>query len=114
MPNSSGSNGLRWREWSEDVIAACGSPLCAVDEGKRVVTEREVRAEIDRLLELDQRLILAAAQPQRPAHRPMRGRIAIVGHEALPGGLDRRGRFPARACAQPWNAFCQCVKDRPA
>ena len=88
MPNSSGSNGLRWREWSEDAIAALRIARLRVDEGQRVVAEREVRAQVDRLLQLDDGLVVAAAQPQRPAHGPVRGRVAVVGHQALPGGLE--------------------------
>ena len=59
-----------------------------VDEGERVVAQREVRAQVDRLLQLDDGLVVAAAQPERPAHGPVRGRVAIVDHEALPGGLE--------------------------
>ena len=59
-----------------------------LDESQRVVAEREVRAELDRLLQLDDGLVLAAAQPERPAHGPVRGRVAIVDHEALPGGVE--------------------------
>ena len=59
-----------------------------VDEGKRVVAQREVRAQVDGLLQLDDGLVVAAAQPQRPAHGPVRGRVAIVDHQALPGGLE--------------------------
>ena len=70
-------------------MAAAGIAGLRVDEGQRVVAEREVRAEIDRLLQLDDRLVLAAAQPERPAHRPMRRRVAIVDHQALAGGLER-------------------------
>ena len=35
----------------------------AVDEGERVVAQREVRAQIHSLLQLDERLVLAVAQP---------------------------------------------------
>src|SRR5829696_2235518 len=56
-----------------------------VDEGKIVVGEGEVRAEIDRPLELAERLIVARAQPERSAHRPVRGRVTVVCHEALLG-----------------------------
>ena len=69
-------------------MAARGSPRLRVDEGERVVAQREVRAQVDRPLQLDDGLVLAAAQPERPAHRPVRGRIAIVDHEALPGGFE--------------------------
>ena len=31
---------------------------------------------------------MLAAQPERAAHRPVRGGIAVVGHQALPGGLE--------------------------
>ena len=70
-----------------------------VDEGERVVTQREVRAQVDRPLQLDDGLVLAAAQPERPAHRPVRGRIAIVDHEALPGGLE--GPLDLRLALRP-------------
>ena len=70
-----------------------------VDEGQRVVAEREVRAEIDRLLQLDDGLVLAAAQPQRPAHRPVRRRVAIVDHQALSGG--REGPVDLRRALRP-------------
>ena len=47
--------------------------------------EREIRAQIDRLLQLDDGLVLTAAQPERPAHGPVRRRVAIVDHETLSG-----------------------------
>jgi hypothetical protein len=47
------------------------------------MAERETRAQIDRALELGKRLILAAVQPQSPAHGPMRRRVVIIGDEAL-------------------------------
>ncbi|MNL33003.1 hypothetical protein D3C87_1548890 [compost metagenome] len=62
-----------------------GVARLAVDEPKRVMTQREVRAQIHRAAQLRQRLILLAAQPQRPAHGPMRGRVAIIGDQTLPG-----------------------------
>ena len=51
------------------------------------MAEREVRAEIHGPFQLDERLVLAAAQPQGPAHGPVRGRIVIVDQKALAGGL---------------------------
>src|SRR6185295_10011469 len=58
-------------------------------EAERVVAEREIRAELDAAFELDERLALRAAQPQGAAHRPVRGGIAVVGAQALAGGLER-------------------------
>ncbi len=68
-----------------------GSPRIAslrMNEGQRVVAEREIRTEVDRLLQFDERLILMAAQPQGPAHGPVRAGIAVVGHQALTGGIE--------------------------
>ena len=42
------------------------------------------------MLQLDDGLIVATAQPQRPAHRPMRGRIAVVHHQAVASGFERQ------------------------
>jgi hypothetical protein len=87
MPNSMGSNGLSWREWSEDEMAA-RVPGLRVDERQRVVAQGEVRAELDRLLQLEDRLAVAAAQPDCTAHRPVCCGVTVVGQEASPGGLE--------------------------
>ena len=99
MPNSSGSNGLKMARVVGGRDGGVRIAGLRLDEGQRVVTEREVRAQLDRLLQLDERLVLAAAQPQRPAHGPMRGRVAIVDHEALPGGLE--GPLDLRLALRP-------------
>ena len=84
-----------------------------MDECERVVAERKVRAQVDRLLQFDDRLVVPPAQPQRSAHRPVRGRIAIVRHQALPGGFE--GPVDFRLALRPaLEAFWKCVKDRPA
>ena len=58
-------------------------------DGKRVMREREVRAEIDSRFEFGHGLVLAPTKPQRSAHSPVRRRVAIVGHQALAGGPER-------------------------
>ena len=57
-----------------------------VDECQVIVSESEIRAQIDRLVELDERLVVTSPQPESAPHRPMRGGIAVVGEEALPRG----------------------------
>ena len=68
-------------------MAALASPACEWTKDELVVAEGEVRAQLDGLLQLGHGLVLAPAQPERPAHGPVRGGVALVGHEAL-----RRGR----------------------
>ena len=77
------------------------------------MAEREVRAEVHRLFQFEQRTVLLAAQPQGPAHGPVRGRIVVVDQQALAGPLEGLALSLSRS-PQRWKAFCQCVKDRPA
>jgi hypothetical protein len=49
----------------------------------------EVRAQVDARLQLAERLVVTAAQPERSAHGPVGSRVAIVDHEALSGCLER-------------------------
>ncbi len=65
-----------------------------VHEGQSVMAGGEIRAEIDRPFQLDDRLVVTALQPQRAAHGPMRGRIAVVRHQALTGSLECAFGFP--------------------
>ena len=88
MPNSSGSNGLRWREWSDDPIAARGSPDVEWTNDEHVVAECEVRAQIYSGLQFRQRLDPAATQPEGSTHGPVRSGIAIVGAQALGGRFE--------------------------
>jgi hypothetical protein len=62
------------------------------------VRQREIRAEVDRLLQLDHRLIGIAAQPLGAPHRPVSGGVAIVGHQALPGRFERTIDFGCTLC----------------
>ncbi len=86
----------------------------ALDEAARVMTEREIRAQHQRFLDLHQRLVQLTAQPQRAAQRPVRRRIAIVGDEALARRLEARAISVWRAAVRCRNAFWKCVKDRQA
>ena len=103
MPKSSGSNG---DELARVIGGRNGSAWIAglrVDECKRVMTQGEVRAQIDGLLQFDNGLVMTSAQPQRPAHGPVCRRVAVVHHEAVPGGLERPVDFrlalrPALEC----------------
>ena len=52
------------------------------------MTQGEVGTEIDGPLELEDGLIMGAAQPQRPAHGPVRSGVTIVDHEAAPRGFE--------------------------
>src|SRR5262245_63932491 len=58
------------------------------DKCQRVMPQRKVRAQVDGPLQFDNGLIMAAAQPESAPHRPVRGRVAIVDHEALSGGFE--------------------------
>ncbi len=62
------------------------------------MADREIGTQRERLLDLDDGFVLPPAQPQRTAHRPVCGRVAIVGDEALAGGVERPGdlRIPIR------------------
>ena len=84
-----------------------------LDEGQRVVAEREVRAEVHRSLQRAERLVMAAAQPKGPSHRPMRRRVVLVDDRPLPAASKALSVSCPRS-AHCWKAFCQCVKDRPA
>ncbi|MNS99182.1 hypothetical protein D3C72_1335790 [compost metagenome] len=61
-----------------------------MDEAQGVVPQRKIRAQVHRALQFRQRWLLAAAQPQRPPHGPMRGGVAVVGGQALACGLVRQ------------------------
>src|SRR5947207_14187113 len=63
-----------------------------VDERQRVVTESAVRAEIDGVLQFDDGLVVAAAQPERPAHRSVCGRCHVrpIASEFDGCGLEQR------------------------
>ena len=65
-----------------------------LDKRKRVVAQREVRAQVNCCFQLDDGLIVLAPQPQGPAHSPVRGGITIVGHQAVPGCLERPVDLP--------------------
>ena len=56
---------------------------CGMDEREVVMRQREVRAQVDGPLQFDDRFSVAAAQPERAAHGPVRGGVAVVDHEAL-------------------------------
>src|SRR5580658_16075 len=60
----------------------------AMDERERVVAKREIRTEIDGLLQFAQGLVLTAAQPECPPHRPVRRRIMVVDEKAVAGRLE--------------------------
>lgn len=64
-----------------------------VDEGDRVVAEREIRTELHGTLEFAKRLLLASANPERPPHGPVRGRILVIGQKALAGRVEGRADF---------------------
>src|SRR5918997_2426605 len=59
------------------------------DECERVVAERKIWAQLDGMLELKETRVVTAAKPERAAHRPMGGRIPVVGYEALSGPFQR-------------------------
>ena len=62
------------------------------------MAQGKIRAEIDGPLQLDDGLVMVPAQPERPTHGPMRGGVAVIGHEALPGGLERPVDFRLAPC----------------
>ena len=97
MPNSSGSNGLRWRG-DQTIRSPPSVTRRGIDEGEHVVAEGEVRTQIHRRLQFSQRLDAAASQPERPPHGPMRCGIAIVGDEALARSLERLVAFVFALC----------------
>jgi len=66
----------------------------AVDEAERVVAEREVRAELDTALELGERLLLDATQPERTPERSMSRRITVVRSDAAPRRVERKLDLP--------------------
>ena len=70
-------------------MAALGVPDNRVDEGEVIVTEREVRAQFDRPRERADRFVGLTPEHERPAHRPVDGRVALVGHEPLRRGSIR-------------------------
>jgi hypothetical protein len=70
------------------------------------MAEREVRTELDAALELGERFILNAPEPERAAHRPVRGRIAIVGAQTLTGGFEEgTNRFRYGSGEQAWTLW---------
>ena len=58
------------------------------------MTQCEVGAQFYRSLQLAERFVLLAAQPQCSAHSPMGGRIMIVNEEGAASGLERLIAFP--------------------
>ena len=58
-----------------------------VDEGQRVVASAKFGLRSMARSSSTTDWSMLAAQPQRPAHGPVRGRIAIVDHQALAGGV---------------------------
>ena len=115
MPNSSGSNGLRWREWSDAETAAAGVAALRLHEGERVVAEREVRAEVDGLLQFRDGLGRdgRAATARGPCAQCAAGSRSSTS-SAVRRRRRWRGSISGSRSAQPWKAFCQCVNDRPA
>ena len=60
-------------------------------ESQGVVAEREVRTEVHGLLQFTDRFIVAALEPKRTSHRPMRRGIVFVDDQPAPCGLQRMG-----------------------
>ncbi len=58
-------------------------------EAERVVTQREVRAELDGALERVDRAPLFTPKPQGASHRPVGGRVANVRIDAAARRLER-------------------------
>src|ERR1700679_220126 len=57
-------------------------------ESEGVVAEREVRTKVHGLLQLTDRFAVAALEPKRPSHSPMRRGIVFVDDQAAPRGLQ--------------------------
>src|SRR5580698_3098766 len=60
-------------------------------ESEGVVAEREVRTDVNGLLQLADRFIVAALEPKRASHSPMRRGIMFVDDHTAPGGLQSVG-----------------------
>ena len=59
-------------------------------ESQRIMPEREVRAQMYRLLEVVDRRIMPAKEPLRAPHRPVRCGIEFIGQQRAPGVLQGR------------------------
>ena len=57
-------------------------------ESEGVVAEREIRTKVHGLLQLTDRFVVAALQPKRPSHSPMRRGIVFVDDQAAACGLQ--------------------------
>ena len=97
IPNSSGSNGLRCARVVGRRDRGVRVARLRVHERQRVMAHREIRAQVDGALVFANGLVEAPAQPQRAAHRPMRGRVAIVHHQALPAASYARSLSRSRS-----------------
>src|SRR6185437_15357444 len=60
-------------------------------ESQGIVPKCEVRTEIHALPQFTDRFVVAALEPKRTSHRPMRRGIVFVDHQAAPSGLQRMG-----------------------